>query len=182
MRARLSQKLLPLTLCFAAGVGLSAAAGFIRREKPRDEQLMSSAEAHSRSWLVIKSRPTSPLFLFSSRDIPALRAVQFRAVFGGDGKVSRTALLTGSLPDELVLQMTEATKRISFIPATEDSRPLAVTADVTYEIDALCACGNDVLDDGVCSGGYVVFPTNISVSIISVESSKESEGWRVVYE
>jgi hypothetical protein len=106
--------------------------------------------------------------------------VQLRARFNADGKVSQVVLLTGSLPEELVAAMTA--ERIGFIPATEDGRPLAVNANISYEINTFCACGNDMLDNGRCDGGYVLVPSNLNVRVISVEGAKDPEGWRVVYE
>ncbi|MDT7602013.1 MAG: hypothetical protein QOF61_10 [Acidobacteriota bacterium] len=141
----------------------------------------STPVSYSRTWLIVKSRPTLPR-PFVSHGTSELQVVQLRAKFGADGKVSQVLPLSESLPVDLVTSATDAAWCIKFIPPTEDARPLAATVDLTYEGIAACACGNDLLDDGRCQGGHILLPIGLNVGIVSVEGARESEGWRVVYE
>jgi hypothetical protein len=182
VRPRLLKTVLPFVL--ASGIGVLSVVGSRHLGSSGNEPMVRASSpraSHSRTWLIVQSHLMSP-GSFISHGTPEHHAVQLRARFGADGKVSQIAPLSESLPEELVPQMTDDARRIKFIPPTEDGRPLAATVDVTYELNALCACGNDMLDDGRCQGGHLFYPTDLNFRIVSIEGAKESEGWRVVYE
>lgn len=183
MRAHVAQKILPLALCFAVGVALAGAVEHSRSaNRPGDAGPLEVSEAHSRTWLVIRSRatPSRPVI---SHGAGGFYSAHLRVKFGADGKVSEASPALGmeKLPVELIVRACDDMKRVKFTPPTEDGRPLAAVADVIYE--AHVSCGRGPLEYSRCEGGYAVAPTNFSVRrIVSVEGAKESEGWRVVYE
>ena len=178
MRARLSQKLLPLTLCFAVGVALNAAGGFVWSAL-RGGGPSARAEAHSRTWLVIKSRPR-PFSPFVAGGDEQLLSAWFRVRFEADGTVSKLLDLPQLTPPAPWQAVDEAVETLKFKPPTEDGRPLAVTADVMHEWAVKC---EETPSPGSWLGGNCVSrPFGMSVHIISVEGAKNAEGWRVVYE
>jgi hypothetical protein len=179
---RFLKRLLPFLLALGLGI-LSARVSqyFGSRRDETKVRASSTPVPHSRTWLIVKPRLISPR-PFVSHGSRELQVVQLRAKLGADGKVSQVLQLTESLPVDLVTSATDTAWRIKFMPPTEDGRPLAATVDLTYEGLAACACGNDLLDDGLCPGGHILLPISLNVRIVSIEGATESEGWRVVYE
>ena len=180
MRACLSQKILPLILCFVAGVALSAAGGLTRSSEAESrKRAAADGAAASRTWLVVRSRPElKPSETLSANDRPHF--VHLRAKFGADGMVSEITPTASTLSDASVAAAIGAARRIKFTPATEDGIPLDVLAEVRYDLGAMFAMGVDGKGRRFCVSN--VLPATPSVSIVSVPGATEREGWRVVYE
>lgn len=182
MRASLTKRVLPLTLCFAVGLGLAAAGASVRSAKRRgiDRQPVASEthgrEAHSRTWLVIRSRPKANF----SEAVAGNAFVHLRAKLGADGTVSEIEPISANVADGSVAEAVNAARLITFTPATEDGVPLSVLAEIRYDLGRMHATGVDGEGRRFCLTS--VFPTEPSVKITSVPGATAAEGWRVIYE
>lgn len=180
MRARLSQKILPLALCFAVGVALAGAGRpAMRPDSELRESAAAGGGASSRTWLVVRSRPR-PIFAETRNAKSGDHFVHLRAKFGADGVVSDLVTISSNMSDDSVVEAINAARRITFTPATEDGRPLPVLAEIRYGVGGMHATG--VRGDGRRFCIFAAVPLEPSVNIVSVAGANDSEGWRVVYE
>lgn len=180
MRSCFAQKILPLALCFAVGVGLAAGAKFLRSVKQGSggERPVIS-EAHSRTWLVIKSGLPHRRPVIAHGDGNAISSALFRTRFRADGSVSTVVPLPRPGMSEGWAAACAEVEKINFTPPTEDGRPLAVTADVTCEVAGAPPV------PATARGIYYIDTRpliSLSVKIVAVEGASSQEGWRVVYE
>ena len=192
MRAHVAQKVLPLALCFAAGVGLAAAGESLRSANGRRSAARSGAsETHSRTWLIVKSNlPRAPVARSGIRNFASsvhfreggvrgfISPARFRARFEKDGTVSAVTFLPEPGSSNFSHGAEDVVRHVRFVPPTEDGRPLAATADVVCEMA-------NVYPRPDARGIYYIYAPNVislSVKIVSVEGASSREGWRVVYE
>jgi hypothetical protein len=104
-----------------------------------------------------------------------------RVRFDASGRVSKATPEDADAPDGCVAPAVLAASQIAFTPASENGRPLAVVATVTYGFSEMRA---RVMDKKGHAPYCVTrrIPVSSPVEIVSVEGAKETEGWRVIYE
>jgi hypothetical protein len=180
MRACFARKVLPLTLCFAVGVGLAAAGELTSLfDLESSESLKTAGAPASRAWLVVQAGP--PLSFSETLNANAgPHFVRLRAKFGADGTVSEITELSSSVSKASIAEAVGAARRMKFSPATEDGIPLDVIVEVNFEPGAMHAMGVDRNGRRFCVSS--VLPARPSVNIVSVPGATNSEGWRVVHE
>jgi TonB family protein len=82
---------------------------------------------------VIVSKP-DPLYTDEARHHGTTGEVRLRVLLDSSGSVARIEPLM-TLPDGLTESATEAARRIEFIPAEKDGRPVSQFATVSYRFD-----------------------------------------------
>jgi TonB family protein len=81
----------------------------------------------------ILTRP-EPQYTEEARENQVAGAVVLRAIFAADGKV-RAVLPVASLPYGLTLQAIRAARKIKFIPATKDGKPVSQYIQLEYNFN-----------------------------------------------
>jgi len=81
----------------------------------------------------VQSKP-EPSYTERARSNGVIGTVVLRAVFASDGKVKYIIVVSG-LPDGLTEKAVEAARRIKFLPATKDGRPVSMFFQLEYNFN-----------------------------------------------
>lgn len=176
-------KILPFVLTLFVGLALgniSWRPGFLQVGAGQREA--SEDAPYSRTHLVIHYRPLSSFPQKAAKiDGEPCRSATVYVRFEADGKVSTVVPINPSAPeDECVAATVRAARQIIFTPASENGKPLAVMAAVSY-----CYIYEymTVADKkGRVSTELGWRPSCAPVDIVLVEGAMMTEGWGVVYE
>lgn len=175
-------KFLPFILTLFVGLTLG---NFQRRPNPQPRFVTGHHEARDnmqqgRTWLVIHYQPP-PSFPQESESSSAPCAVRLRVRFDVDGKVLKALSEEATAPEDCVAAAALAARQIVFTPASENGKPVAVVAIVSYGFSEMR--GRVMGEKG--DAPYCLTrrsPMSSPVEIVSVEGATETEGWRVIYE
>ena len=96
-----------------------------------ERQIFSAKEVTTRARVLSKPEPQ---YTEKARGNRITGTVVLRAIFAADGKV-RAIRPVKALPDGLTLMAIEAARRIRFVPATKDGRPVSMYIQLEYNFN-----------------------------------------------
>ena len=105
---------------------------FSNRPKPGDpDYVYGGNELTTKARVLSKPEPS---YTQAARDNGVTGTVIFRCVFAADGTV-RHLLIVKDLPHGLTEEAIKAARRIKFVPATKDGRPVSMFIQLEYNFD-----------------------------------------------
>jgi hypothetical protein len=174
-------KILPFILTLCAGLALGNFSGRLGWYQVRDKgQETPGNTRQGRTWLVIHQQPHPSFPEEAGETERAPCSVRLRVRFDVDGKVSKAIPEDSDAPEDCVAAATVAARRIVFTPASENGKPVAVVARVSYGFGEMRVRVMD--EEGRLSCLTSRHPIASPIELLSVEGAEETEGWRVVYE
>ena len=96
-----------------------------------ERQIYKSGEVNSRARVL---RKPEPAYTEAARNNQVTGTVVLRCVFGADGMVRNLFVVKG-LPDGLSERAIEAARKIKFIPAMKDGRPVSMWMQLEYNFN-----------------------------------------------
>lgn len=161
------QRILPFVLTLICGVMLASPASFFN-SSTKNVGCVSNTQSstHDKTWLVIRELPARNYTEQEALEKKALHVQRLRARLNADGTVSDIVpfeLVSHVGKIEFTDDVIEAARRIRFIPATEDGKPISLNVIVDYK----------------CSDYHFAHQRMFQCNAAIVEVERD---WRTIYE